>query len=190
LDVRVVAATNRDLSELVKLGKFREDLFFRLNMVQLKVPPLAERPEDLLVLQRHFLKRFSLQYKKPVSGLTRRTQTLLAGYSWPGNVRELENVIGHACMMTESDVIDIRDLPETNFMQAPAVRITNEPLLPLAQVGRLHVERVLNQVSGNKVLAAKILKISRTSLYRMLDESNRKKRNEALEVGVPVGDGH
>jgi transcriptional regulator with PAS, ATPase and Fis domain len=93
-------------------------------------------------------------------------------------------------MMTESDVIDIRDLPETNFMQAPAVRITNEPLLPLAQVGRLHVERVLNQVSGNKVLAAKILKISRTSLYRMLDESNRKKRNEALEVGVPVGDGH
>ena len=142
------------------------------------------------MLERHFLKRFSEQYKKPISGLTRRTQTLLAGYSWPGNVRELENVIGHACMMTESDVIDIRDLPETNFNQAPMPLISNEPLLPLAQVGRLYVERVLHQVSGNKVMAAKILKISRTSLYRMLDEANREKMhekmNEELDRGLPL----
>jgi DNA-binding NtrC family response regulator len=186
VDVRVVAATNRDLSGLVKQGKFREDLYFRLNMVQLKVPSLAERPEDLLVLQRHFLKRFSEQYKKPISGLTRRTQTLLAGYSWPGNVRELENVIGHACMMTESDVIDIRDLPETNFNQTPMPIISNEPLLPLAQVGRLYMERVLHEVSGNKVMAAKILKISRTSLYRMLEEANREKLSKELERDVPV----
>jgi DNA-binding NtrC family response regulator len=186
VDVRVVAATNRDLSELVKQGKFREDLYFRLNMVQLKVPSLAERPEDLLVLQRHFLKLFSEQYKKPISGLTRRAQTLLAGYSWPGNVRELENVIGHACMMTESDVIDLRDLPEMNFNQAPMPIISNEPLMPLAQVGRLYVERVLHQVSGNKVMAAKILKISRTSLYRMLEEANREKLSKELEREVPV----
>jgi DNA-binding NtrC family response regulator len=192
LDVRVVAATNRDLAELVKQGKFREDLYFRLTMVQLKVPSLAERPEDLLLLQRHFLRRFSEEYKKPVSGLTRRTQTLLAGYSWPGNVRELENVIGHACMMTESEVIDIRDLPEINFSQTTvaAANVADGPLLPLAQVGRLHVERVLHQVSGNKVLAAKILGISRTSLYRMLDGANSEKINEGIEQGAHTVNTH
>lgn len=178
LDLRVVAATNRDLSELVKRGKFREDLYFRLTMVQLKVPPLSDRPEDLLLLQRHFLKRFSAEYKKPIAGLTRRAQTLLAGYAWPGNVRELENVIGHACMMTESDVIDIRDLPETNFGQVANANNSSGPLLPLAQIERLYIERVLNQVSGNKVLAAKILDISRTSLYRILNESRVERQKE------------
>lgn len=190
LDVRVVAATNCDLSDLVRRGKFRADLYFRLNMVQLRVPSLAERPEDLLLLQRHFLKRFSDQYKKPISGLTRRAQTLLAGYSWPGNVRELENVIGHACMMTESEVIDIRDLPETNFNPGSAESFGGEPLLPLAQVVRLHVERVVNQSGGNKVLAAKILGISRTSLYRMLDDANRGKISEDLESAAPSADVH
>src|SRR6266481_720734 len=112
VDVRVVAATNRDLPEMVKQGKFREDLYFRLCMIELKVPSLAERREDLPMLQRHFLKIFATQYKNPLAGLTRRAQTLLARYSWPGNVRELENVIGLACMMTESDVIDVRDLPD------------------------------------------------------------------------------
>jgi DNA-binding NtrC family response regulator len=188
LDVRVVAATNRDLPDLVRRGKFRADLYFRLTMVQLKVPSLAERPEDLLLLQRHFLKRFSEQYKKSIHGLTRRTQTLLAGYSWPGNVRELENVIGHACMMTDSDVVDIRDLPETNFGKAPVDNASNETLLPLAQIVRLHVDRVLAQVNGNKVVAAKILGISRTSLYRMLDDSNREKLNEDLESGAQLTD--
>jgi DNA-binding NtrC family response regulator len=190
LDVRVVAATNCDLSDLVRRGKFRADLYFRLNMVQLRVPSLAERPEDLLLLQRHFLKRFSDQYKKLISGLTRRAQTLLAGYSWPGNVRELENVIGHACMMTEFEVIDIRDLPETNFNPGSAESLGGEPLMPLAQVVRLHVERVVNQSGGNKVLAAKILGISRTSLYRMLDDANRGKISEDLESAAPAADVH
>jgi DNA-binding NtrC family response regulator len=188
LDVRVVAATNRDLPDLVRRGKFRADLYFRLTMVQLKVPPLAERPEDLLLLQRHFLNRFSAQYKKTIYGLTRRTQTLLSGYSWPGNVRELENVIGHACMMTESEVIDIRDLPDMTFTQSAADDGGNETLLPLAQIVRQHVERVLTQVNGNKVLAAKILGISRTSLYRMLDGSNREKLNEELESETHLTD--
>lgn len=188
LDVRVVAATNRDLPDLVRRGKFRADLYFRLTMVQLKVPALAERPEDVLLLQRHFLKRFSEQYKKTIYGLTRRTQTLLAGYSWPGNVRELENVIGHACMMTESDVIDLRDLPETNFSETPVEHVTTETLLPLSQIIRQHVDSVLAQVKGNKALAAKILGISRTSLYRMLDDSNREKLSEDLESGAHLAD--
>ncbi|MGH9680400.1 MAG: sigma-54-dependent transcriptional regulator, partial [Candidatus Acidiferrales bacterium] len=112
INIRVVAATNRDLQEMVGQGTFREDLYFRLSMIELKVPSLADRREDLPLLQRHFLKSFAERYKKPLAGLTRRAQTLLAQYSWPGNVRELENVIGHACMMAESDVIDVRDLPE------------------------------------------------------------------------------
>jgi DNA-binding NtrC family response regulator len=118
VDVRVVAATNRHLPEMVKRGTFREDLFFRLCPVELKVPSLAERPEDLLMLERHFVKVFAAQYNKPLIGLTRRAQTLLARYSWPGNVRELESVIGHAGMMVESDVIDIRDLPDRLRQQA------------------------------------------------------------------------
>jgi transcriptional regulator with PAS, ATPase and Fis domain len=190
IDVRIVAATNRDLAELVRSGKFRADLYFRLTMVQLKVPSLAERPEDQLLLHRHFVKRFSAQYKKTISGLTRRTQTLLASYSWPGNVRELENVIGHACMMTDSDVIDLRDLPETNFSPSAAENISSEALVPLGQMIRLYVDRVLNQVGGNKALAAKVLGISRTSLYRMRHGSNREKLSDELESGTHVAEIH
>jgi len=89
------------LQEMSRQGKFREDLYFRLCAVEMKVPALAERPEDLPLLERHFLKSFAAQYSKPVAGLTRRVQTLLARYPWPGNIRELQNIIEHACMMTE-----------------------------------------------------------------------------------------
>jgi DNA-binding NtrC family response regulator len=181
LDVRIVAATNRDLSEMVKCGKFREDLYFRLTMVTLKVPSLAERPEDLLLLQRHFLKRFAAEYKKPVLGLTRRAQTLLGSYSWPGNVRELENVIGHACMMTESEAIDIRDLPESVQNQNVKSFARNDELLSLAQAERLHVEHILNRVGGNKAVAAKTLGISRTSLYRILNEPTSESVPDSIE---------
>ena len=168
VDVRVVAATNRDLPEMVSQGKFREDLYFRLCMIELKVPSLAERREDLPILQRHFLKSFATQYKKPLAGLTRRAQTLLAKYSWPGNVRELENVIGHACMMTESDVIDVRDLPARIQNLRSAENTESEVDLSLDQAARLHVQRVLAHVGGNKVRAAEILGISRTYLYELL----------------------
>jgi len=168
VNVRVVAATNRDLPEMIRQGKFREDLYFRLCMIELKVPSLAERREDLPMLQRHFLKIFAAQYKKPLAGLTRRAQTLLARYSWPGNVRELENVIGLACMMTESDVIDVRDLPERIQNLRPAETTENEVELSLDQIARLHAQRVLAHVGGNKVRAAEILGISRTYLYELL----------------------
>jgi len=168
VDVRVVAATNRDLPEMVSQGKFREDLYFRLCMIELKVPSLAERREDLPILQRHFLKSFATQYKKPLAGLTRRAQTLLAKYSWPGNVRELENVIGHACMMTESDVIDVRDLPARIQNLRSTENTESEVDSSLDQAARLHVQRVLAHVGGNKVRAAEILGISRTYLYELL----------------------
>jgi DNA-binding NtrC family response regulator len=171
VNVRVVAATHRDLPEMVRQGKFREDLYFRLCMIELKVPSLAERREDLPMLERHFLKSFAAQYKKPLAGLTRRAQTLLARYSWPGNVRELENVIGHACMMTESDVIDIRDLPVRIQNLRPAENTESEVELSMDQLARLHAQRVLAHVGGNKVRAAEILGISRTYLYELLKQS-------------------
>ena len=112
VDVRVIAATNRDLRSMVNEGTFRKDLFYRLAMIEVKLPGLAERREDLPLLERHFLEKFAAEYRKPLSGMTRRAQTRLANYSWPGNIRELENVIGNACMMVDGPVIDVSDLPE------------------------------------------------------------------------------
>ena len=175
VDVRVVAATNRDLREMARQGKFREDLYFRLSAVELKVPSLAERPEDLPLLERHFLKAFAAQYNKPVSGLTRRTQTVLARYPWPGNIRELQNVIEHACMMADSDVIDVRDLPE-RVQNQTAADADYEVLMSIDQLERRHAQRVLDHVGGNKVRAAEILGISRTHLYQLLKYSAEKQK--------------
>lgn len=172
VDVRVVGLTNRDLVALVKQGKFREDLYFRLSMVELRVPSLIERLEDLPLLQRHFVQQFATEYKKTVSGLTRRAQAALAQYSWPGNIRELQNVIGHACMMTESEFIDIRDLPDAIVSHKADRNIDSNALLPLRELDRRHARQVLERVGGNKVKAAEILRISRTHLYELLKDVN------------------
>lgn len=182
VDVRVVAATNRDLHEMSRQGKFREDLYFRLSAVELKVPSLAQRPEDLPLLERHFLKAFAAQYNKSVSGLTRRAQTVLARYRWPGNIRELQNVIEHACMMTESDVIDVRDLPERVQNQAAAADADYEVLMSIDQLERRHAQRVLDHVGGNKVRAAEVLGISRTHLYQLLKESAEKQKEAVAKA--------
>ena len=112
VDVRVVAAANRDLKAQIAEKQFREDLYYRLSMVEIKLPRLAERVEDLPLLEQHMLERFAKQYEKPVRGISPRAQVVLSRYPWPGNVRELENAIGHACMMTRGETIDVRDLPE------------------------------------------------------------------------------
>lgn len=166
--LHIVAATNRDLGELIVKGKFRQDLYFRLGMIELKVPSLADRREDLPLLQQYFVRQFAARFNKPVTGLTRRAQSLLARYSWPGNVRELENVIGHAAMMTDSEVIDIRDLPDSLRSQSAVSYSGSDALLPLAEMEQLHVQRALDHVNGNKVRAAEILGISRTQLYRII----------------------
>jgi DNA-binding NtrC family response regulator len=185
VDVRVVAATNRDLSEMVAQRKFREDLYFRLCMIELKVPALAERLEDLPLLERHFLKRFAAQYKKRFTGLTRRAQAALARYSWPGNVRELENVFGQVCMMAESDMIDIRDLPERICNASPSENKQNESFLSMDQVERLHARRVLDHVGGNKARAAQVLGISRTHLYQLLKEDDPEAQPDAQAELLP-----
>jgi DNA-binding NtrC family response regulator len=171
VDVRVVAATNRNLLALVKEGKFREDLYFRLSMVELRVPSLLERLEDLPLLQRHFLQYFAAEYNKPISGLTRRAQAALAQYSWPGNVRELQNVIGHGCMMTASEFVDIRDLPDSLVAHKSDPSMGPDGLLSIREMDRLHARHVLERVGGNKVKAAEILGISRTHLYELLKDA-------------------
>jgi DNA-binding NtrC family response regulator len=167
VDVRVVAATNRDLRELVADGRFREDLYYRLCMIEIHLPTLAERREDLPLLQKYFVEKFAKQYEKDIKGITRRAQQQLARHPWPGNVRELENVIGNAAMMTQSSTIDLVDLPES--VRNPVEPLKgNEGLLSLEQVQNRHLQRVLELFHGNKVRAAEVLGVSRATVYEML----------------------
>ena len=168
VDVRILAATNRDLRRMVAEGKFREDLFYRLCMIELKLPRLVERKEDLPLLQRHFVIKFAAEYKKKVTGITRRAQICLGRHHWPGNIRELENVIGNACIMTESNVIDLQDLPESVRMQAEGTFPEEAGLLSFEELQQRHLLYVLHRLGGNKARAAEILGVSRTTVYEML----------------------
>jgi DNA-binding NtrC family response regulator len=170
VDVRVVAATNRNLRTLVKEGRFREDLYYRLAVVEITLPRLADRREDLPLLQRYFLEKFATEYHKDISGISRRAQTRLATYPWPGNVRELENVIGNACMMTDSSVIDVNDLPDTLRTPLSEDITTDETMLPLEELQKRHILRVLQRVDGNKARAAEILGIGRATVYQLLSK--------------------
>jgi DNA-binding NtrC family response regulator len=170
VDVRVIAATNRDLRAMVSQGTFREDLYYRLTMVNIMLPRLADRREDLLLLQRHFLEKFAAEFKKPLKGLTRRAQVRMATYSWPGNVRELENVIGHACMMVDGAFIDVGDLTDPLRGMPSAAVGQDESLLSLRELQMRHVIRVLALTGGNKLQAAKVLGISRATIYQLLTQ--------------------
>ena len=168
VDVRVVAATHRNLRAMVQAGQFREDLYYRLAVIEIPLPTLTRRREDMPLLTRHFIEKFSQEYNKPISGLARRAQTRLSMYPWPGNVRELENVIGNACMMADGNLIDIQDLPE-RFRVAVAEDLqTDDALLSLEEVQRRHVLRVLEGVGGNKARAAQVLGIGRATIYQLL----------------------
>ncbi len=169
-NVRVIAATNRDLREMVDQKLFRADLFYRLSMLEIHLPRLADRKEDLPLLERHFIERFAAEYRKHIRGITPRGQTLLSRYSWPGNVRELENVLGHACMMCEGDLIDIHDFPEILVSPTHQVKVEDEGLCPMAEVHRRHALRVLAAVQGNRTEAARILGVHRATLYRLVEE--------------------
>jgi len=172
-DLRIIAATNCDLLALMKTGGFREDLYYRLSMVEIRVPSLADRREDLPILEKHFVDKFAHEYKKPVRGIFPRAQIVLSRYSWPGNVRELENVLGHACMMTESQKIDVRDLPGTLKEPQKEIEYSSENLLSLSELNKAHIYHVLEKMGGNKARAAEILGINRATLYRFLKETGK-----------------
>lgn len=169
INVRMIAATNRDLRAEVLAGRFREDLFYRLNSIQIRIPSLAERLEDIPLLMQFFLKKYNRAYGKNISGLTRRAQTVLLQHPWPGNVRELENAISSACITTTNDFIDLGDLPEHLQHQSPR-SAGGEDWKPMSldEMRKLHMHRILEMCQGNRLRAAQVLGIGRTSLYRHL----------------------
>jgi DNA-binding NtrC family response regulator len=175
VDVRLIAATNRDLRAEVLAGRFREDLFYRLTTIEIRVPGLTERPEDIPILILHFLKKYAQAYGKTFQGLSRRAQIVLLQHDWPGNVRELENVISSAAITANADFIDVGDLPEhlQKPQRAPAMTGENWRPIPLDEVRSVHIQRVLEMCNGNRVRTAQVLGIGRTSLYRFLKRTNR-----------------
>jgi len=184
VDVRVIAATNRDLRSEVVTGRFREDLFYRLSSLEIRVPGLTKRTEDIPILVRYFLKKYGEAYGKVFQGLTRRAQIVLLQHDWPGNVRELENVISSAAITAANEFIDVDDLPGSVRKPARHAHATSEENwrpLPLDEVRRIHIKRVLEMCNGNRVRASQILGIGRTSLYRFL------KREPEKPSGKPTG---
>jgi DNA-binding NtrC family response regulator len=172
VDVRVIAATNRDVQDLIAQKQFREDLYYRLAMVELRTPALADRREDLPLLEKFLLDRFSTQFKKDIRGLTRRAQIVLARHSWPGNIRELENVLGHACMMAISDMIEVEDLPvslrQHERTVGAAAGKSHEPAVSFDEHEKGLLADALERSSGNQSEAARMLRISRDRLrYKM-----------------------
>lgn len=169
VNVRLIAATNRDLRAEVLAGRFREDLYYRLSSIQIRIPPLTERLEDIPLLVQFFLKKYNDAYGKNISGFSRRAQTILLQHAWPGNVRELENIISSASIITTRAFIDIGDLPE-HLQRRSALRGSAEEWRPISleEVRKLHIQRVLEMCHGNRLRAAQILGIGRTSLYRYL----------------------
>ena len=168
-DTRIIAATNRDLEDDVASGRFREDLFYRLNVVNVHLPPLREREDDVLLLAHTFLQRYSP--KGRVIGLTTAAAERLLAYSWPGNVRELQNCIERAVAFSRSDMLQVGDLPERIIShERPVTRSTTaaDPIVSLDEVERRHVTQVLHAVGGNKAYAARALGLDRRTLYRKL----------------------
>lgn len=187
VNVRLIAATNRDLRAEVLAGRFREDLFYRLSSIQIRVPSLTERLEDIPLLVHYFLKKYNSVYGKTVSGLSRRTQTVLLQHPWPGNVRELENVIATAAITVTGDFIDIADLPDHLQHRNPQ-KASGDDWRPLSldDVRKLHIQRVLELCQGNRLRAAQILGIGRTSLYRYLKRDGLEARGREKRSGASV----
>ncbi len=165
VDVRILAATNKDLLSLLKKGAFREDLYYRLNVINISAPPLRERGDDILLLANHFIKKFSKELDKPVPRFSDQALQVLKNYNWPGNVRELENLIQRLLVMTDGEIIDIPDLPP--FLRFSALREKGLNRT-LEEVISEYILNVLESVGGNKTKAAKILGISRKTLRNKL----------------------
>jgi DNA-binding NtrC family response regulator len=194
VDVRVIAATNHNLHTRIAERQFRDDLYYRLSMVEIQTPALADRKEDLPLLERFFLRKFAEQYKKPLAGLTPRAEIMLARHAWPGNVREMENVIGHACMIAVGEMVDVGDLPlylrdpkETRSADAPPPALPSalaafpareakpdSDRLTFDEQERKVIEEALDRAGGNQVHAARLLGITRDKLRYKIKKHNLK----------------
>ena len=172
-DARIVAATNRDLENEVREKRFREDLFYRINVVKLEVPPLRTRGSDTLHLAHHFLKQFAERSGKPTLELSERAAERLMAYEWPGNVRELENCIEHAVALARFDQVTVEDLPEKlrGYLAGSFVATANDPteIVTMEELEKRYLLRVFKLVGNNKSRAAEVLGIDRRTMYRKLE---------------------
>jgi DNA-binding NtrC family response regulator len=172
VNVHILAATNRDLRNEVAKGRFRSDLYYRLNIVEVKLPPLRDRREDISYLTAAFVRETSERLQKPLLGLTPGAERMLTGAPWDGNVRELRNVIERACILADGDFITERELsvnmPASSLQSRDRGLVAQEADL-LVNVEREHIQRALARAGGNKKVAAKMLGLSRRALYRRLE---------------------
>jgi DNA-binding NtrC family response regulator len=171
VDVRIIAATNRDLRKRVEEGAFREDLYFRLNVVTIRVPALRDRPDDIPLLAEHFLSRYAAAAGKAVTGFAPETLARLTAHRWPGNVRELQHVIERAVALSAAPLVLPDDLPPDISGTPPASVTLPRRHMTLEELKRWYVQSVLEETGGNKARAADVLGIDRRTLYRMLDRS-------------------
>ena len=167
LHVRIIAATNKDLKKAVENGEFREDLFYRLNVVSIPLPTLSERRDDIPLLISHFIRKFNQAFGKKIRGISSPATIILMGYNYPGNVRELENIIQRAATLAEGEVIHVTDLP-SDLQKLEFSMIEGEGILSLAEVEKGHIERVLKMTEYNTSLTSNILNIPRTTLWRRM----------------------
>ena len=171
VDVRIIAATNKDLKRLVADGKFREDLYFRINVVELKIPPLRERKADVAVLADFFIKKYNNLFTKRIEGITAEASEALGNYGWPGNIRELENVIERILNYVESGYIEIQDIPDEIRLTEKTAAATGSGQRSLADIEMEVIQAVLSEQQGNKSKAARVLGISRSKLYERLAQN-------------------
>jgi two-component system response regulator HydG len=166
VNTRILAATNKELQQEVKTGNFREDLFYRLNVIPIRVPPLRNRRNDIPLLVRHFLQKFAEEQNKEVKRFSSEAMRLLLDYSWSGNVRELENSIEHAVVLTKGNKVDITELPNTIRESTPATSDENHGTI--VENEKKLLQDVLEECSWNKKKAALQLGISRSTLYEKI----------------------
>jgi two-component system response regulator HydG len=172
IDVRIISTTNREMSKLIREGRFREDLYYRLKVIDIELPPLRNRKEDIPLIIQHFITKFNQNLKKNISGISEDALKLLLNYGWPGNVRELENVIERAITLTQGEVISPEDLP-TPMAHEEDKDSTGKALREQYTVDQLekeYIKKVLIEAGGNKSKAAQILGLDRKTLYRKLQE--------------------
>ncbi|MEM9492616.1 MAG: sigma 54-interacting transcriptional regulator, partial [Myxococcota bacterium] len=171
-DVRLVTATNRDLESEVEDGRFREDLFYRVNVVNIHIPPLRSRGQDILLLAQHFIDVHARRKSREVNGISSAVARKLMEYDWPGNVRELENCMERAVALTQFSELDVTDLPgkiRDHHSNEIVISADNPDEMPtMEEVERRYIRRVLRAVGGNKTHAARVLGIERRTLYRRL----------------------
>lgn len=171
-DVRIIAATNKDLGELVKEGKFREDLYFRFNVICLRLPPLRERQDDIFLLTDVFIQEFSKKHDKIIEGITPEARKIFFRYNWPGNIRELKNCIESMVVITQNGFLNLNDIPEHIYKNnKPALPGPVFPVgIPLEEMEKEVIKNTLAYVGGNRGETAKILGIGERTLYRKLDK--------------------